>query len=361
MKRRIIPIFVPHRGCPHDCIFCNQKKITGISTDITSEDARNIIEEYLETMPKDAHIEVAFFGGSFTAIDVEIQKSLLSIAKEYVDKGLIHDIRMSTRPDCIDFDILTMLKQYKVSIIELGVQSLDEDVLRDSIRGHHAKEVYESAKLIKEFGIELGLQMMIGLPSDAEKKCIQTAIEFIKMKPEYVRVYPTLVVKETGLENLLNQNKYSPFTLEESIEIVKKVLVLFYTNDINVIRVGLQATDDIQLGKAILDGPYHPAFRELVESEMIKDYLIDIVSNYETKEKIVVCVNKKNVSKVIGNKKSNTTYMKEKLNLVLKTKEDELDIDTIKIQIDDKKEICVNMNDIYTKLYEIYNLQIYKF
>ena len=144
MKKRIIPIFVPHRGCPHDCIFCNQKKITGVSTDITSEDVKNIVEEYLTTIDKDASVEIAFFGGSFTAIDVEIQKSLLSVAKEYVDKGLVNDIRMSTRPDCIDKDILSMLKEYKVSIIELGVQSLDEDVLRDSIRGHHAEEVFTS-------------------------------------------------------------------------------------------------------------------------------------------------------------------------------------------------------------------------
>ena len=166
MKKRIIPIFVPHKGCPHDCIFCNQKKITGVSTDVTSEDARNIIEECLETIDKDADVEIAFFGGSFTAIDIDIQKSLLSVAKEYVEKGLVKDIRMSTRPDCIDEDILSMLKEYKTSIIELGVQSLDEKVLLDSIRGHQSEIVYKSSKMIKNSGIKLGLQMMIGLPAD---------------------------------------------------------------------------------------------------------------------------------------------------------------------------------------------------
>ena len=356
MKKRIIPIFVPHRGCPHDCIFCNQKKITGVSTDITSEDARNIIEEYLTTIDKDASVEVAFFGGSFTAIDVDIQRSLLSVAKEYVDKGLINDIRMSTRPDCIDDEILTMLKEYKVSIIELGVQSLDEDVLRDSIRGHHADEVFKSAKLIKDYGIQLGLQMMVGLPSDAERKCIETARKFIEMKPDCVRIYPTLVVKETGLENLLNAKQYSPFTLEESVQIVKKLLALFYVNNINVIRVGLQATDDIQLGKAILDGPYHPAFRELVESEMIKDYLKSIVIENKVKSNLIVKTNKKNVSKIIGNKKSNTNYMKNELNIVLKTKESDIDINTLEIILDDESEIKITMNDIYKKLYKVYNL-----
>ena len=356
MKKRIIPIFVPHRGCPHDCIFCNQKKITGVSTDITSEDVRNIVDEYLTTIDKDASVEIAFFGGSFTAIDIDVQKSLLSVAKEYVDKGLVQDIRMSTRPDCIDDEILTMLKEYKASIIELGVQSLDEDVLRDSIRGHHAQEVFKSAKLIKDYGIKLGLQMMVGLPSDAERKCIETARKFIEMKPDCVRIYPTLVVKETGLENLLNQKKYSPFTLEESVQIVKKLLALFYVNNINVIRVGLQATDDIQLGKAILDGPYHPAFRELVEAEMIKDYLQHIVIENKVKRNILVTTNKKNISKIIGNKKSNKIYMKNELDIILKTKEEDIDINELKILLDDLKEVKVNMKDIYTSLYKIYNL-----
>ncbi len=357
MKKRIIPIFVPHRGCPHDCIFCNQKKITGISTEVTSEDARNIIQDYLKTIDKDASVEIAFFGGSFTAIDIETQKSLLSIAKEYVDKGIVDDIRMSTRPDCINKEILNMLKEYNVSIIELGVQSLDEEVLLESIRGHKAKEVYESAKLIKEYGINLGLQMMVGLPSDTEEKCIKTAKEFIKMNPDCVRIYPTLVVKETGLESLLDRKEYTPFTLSESIQIVKKLLVLFYVNNINVIRVGLQASEDIQIGKAILDGPYHPAFRELVESEMIKDYLENIILQNKIKSNVVVKTNKKSVSKIIGNKKSNTTYMKQKHDILLKTQEDtNIIVDELEIILDDLKVIKTSTKDIYMDLYKLYNL-----
>ena len=356
MKKRIIPIFVPHRGCPHDCIFCNQKKITGVSTDMSSEDVRNIVDEYLTTIDKDAVVEIAFFGGSFTAIDVDIQKSLLSVAKEYVDKGVVHDIRMSTRPDCINQDILDMLKEYKTSIIELGVQSLDADVLRDSIRGHHAKEVFSSSNLIKENNIQLGLQMMVGLPSDTEEKCIDTARKFIELNPDCVRIYPTLVVKETGLENLLHKKEYNPFSLEECIQIVKKLLVLFYVNNINVIRVGLQATDDIQIGKAVVDGPYHPAFRELVEGEMIKNYLEYIVRENKVTSKIVVKTNKKNVSKIIGNKKLNSIYMKEKLNVNLKTQEESIDIDKLEFVLDEEKVIKVTFKEIYMSLYNIYNL-----
>ena len=356
MKKRIIPIFVPHRGCPHDCIFCNQKKITGVSTEVTSEDVRNIIEEYLPTIDKDASVEVAFFGGSFTAIDEDIQNDLLEVAKEYVEKGLIQDIRMSTRPDCISEDILNRLKEYKVSIIELGVQSMDKNVLIDSVRGHDTEEVIKSAKLIKESGIKLGLQMMVGLPSDTEEKCIATARKFIELKPDCVRIYPTLVVKDTGLEVLLNKGEYKPFTLEQSIQIVKKLLALFYVNNTNVIRVGLQATEDIQVGKAVVDGPHHPAFRELAESEMIKDYLIYIAKKYNIEKYITVKTNKKNVSKIIGNKKSNSNYMKNKLKINLKTKEEDIDINDLEIVLDDNKSIKINMNDIYSSLYNIYNL-----
>lgn len=327
-----------------------------MSTDVTSEDARNIIEECLETIDKDADVEIAFFGGSFTAIDVDIQKSLLSVAKEYVEKGLVKDIRMSTRPDCIDEDILSMLKEYKTSIIELGVQSLDEKVLLDSIRGHQSEIVYKSSKMIKNSGIKLGLQMMIGLPADTEEKCIFTAKKFVELKPDCVRVYPTLVVKDTGLEKLMEQNKYNPFTLEESVNIVKKVLVLFYVNNINVIRVGLQATDDIQIGKAVLAGPYHPAFRELVEADMIKDYLEFVILQNKNIKQMLVKSNKKNISKIIGNKKTNVKYMEEKFGVLLKTQESDLDINQLEIVLDGKSLISANMRDIHRKLYDIYDL-----
>ncbi|MGL5715560.1 MAG: elongator complex protein 3 [Paraclostridium sp.] len=356
MKKRIIPIFVPHRGCPHDCIFCNQKKITGVSTDITSVDVKNTIEEYLKTIDKDASIEIAFFGGSFTAIDIEIQKSLLSVAKQYVDKKIVDDIRLSTRPDCINDEILTMLKNHKVSIIELGVQSLDDSVLVDSVRGHSDKDVFESANLIKSYGIKLGLQMMIGLPSDTEEKCLYTANKFIELEPDCVRVYPTLVVKDTGLEKLLYENKYSPFTLEKSIDIVKKILVLFYINNINVIRVGLQATEDIAIGKEVLAGPYHPAYRELVESKMYGDYIEYLIGQYKIKKEVVALVNKKNVSRVLGNKKSNVKQIREKYNILLKTKEKDIYTTKIEFLIDNEKNINVNIRDIYEELKNIYNL-----
>lgn len=356
MKKRIIPIFVPHRGCPHDCIFCNQKKITGVSTEVTSKEARNIIEEYLPTIPKDASVEIAFFGGSFTAIDEKTQNELLSVAKEYVDKGLVSDIRMSTRPDCISADILNRLKEHKTTIIELGVQSMDAKVLHDSARGHDIESVIKSSHLIKESGINLGLQMMVGLPSDTEEKCIETAKKFIELNPFCVRIYPTLVVKDTGLETLLNKEEYKPFTLEQCISIVKKLLVLFYVNNINVIRVGLQATEDIQLGKGIVDGPYHPAFRELVEGEMIKDYLHYLVIQNKTVSDLEIKTNNKNISKVVGNKKINKLFFKNELNINMKIKPENLDENEFIIIFDENEELNIKSEDMYKELYNIYNL-----
>ena len=357
MKKKIIPIFVPHEGCPHDCIFCNQKKITGVSTNVTEETAKSVIEECLEYIDRDSSIEIAFFGGSFTAIDIDIQRKLLAVAKSYIDSGDVDYIRLSTRPDCIDEQNLSMLKEYGVRIIELGVQSLDEDVLDESIRGHKSEIVYESAKLIKDAGFELGLQMMLGLPTDSEEKCLYTAKEFIKMNPSCVRIYPTLVVQETGLEKLLLEGKYTPFTLEKSISIVKKLLVLYYINNINVIRVGLQATDDIQMGEAVIDGPYHPAFRELVESEMIKDYLEnEVISNYDLDKELVIRSNKKNISKLIGNKKSNKNYIMKKFGHKLKIEETNIDEEQLHILIDQRNILKVSMSDIYSKLFSVYNL-----
>ena len=218
------------------------------------------------------------------------------------------------------------------------------------------KSVIDSAKLIKESGINLGLQMMVGLPSDTEEKCIETAKKFIELNPFCVRIYPTLVVKDTGLETLLNKGEYKPFTLDESIQIVKKLLVLFYVNNINVIRVGLQATEDIQLGKGIVDGPYHPAFRELVEGEMIKDYLHYLVIQNKTVSQIEIKINNKNISKIVGNKKSNKLFCKNEFNIKMKTTPSNIAEDEFIIVLDNDKEINITSEQIYKELLNIYNL-----
>ena len=351
-KNYIIPIFVPHKGCPHDCIFCNQKKITGISTDVTREDVENIISTYLETINHDSNIEVAFFGGSFTAIDIKIQESLLSAAKHYLDKKIINDIRISTRPDCIDDEILVFLKKYGVSIIELGVQSLDEEVLRLSERGHTAIHVKDAVNLIRKYDFKLGLQMMVGLLGDTEEKSIDTARKIIDLRPDFTRIYPVLVVRETGLEYLFKQNKFNSLSIEETTEIVKKLLVLFYLNNIGVIRVGLQPSDDIAIGKEVISGPYHPALREIIEAKMIGDYIEHLVKVNNIKKEISIYSEKKYISKIIGNRKSNVIYFKDEFNISLCVQEKE---NHQKITISwEECDISISMDDLYSKLNDLY-------
>ena len=352
--KKIIPIFVPHQGCPHDCIFCNQKKITGISTDMTGDRAREIINDCLATIKADVDVEIAFFGGSFTAIDKDKQVELLSVAKDYKDKGLVKDIRMSTRPDCIDIEELELIRAYGATIIELGVQSMDEVVLLESLRGHTSRVVYESARLIKDYGFRLGLQQMIGLPGDSEEKCIKTAKAFTDIGPDFVRIYPTLIIKETGLEISYKDGAYRPFSLEECVDIVKKLMLIYHINNIGVIRVGLQATDDIQLGIDVVDGPYHPAFREIVKSRMIRDY-IDSLIDGDFKE-LVVYSDNKNISTIVGNKRSNRIYINEKYKAKFKTGIKKGLVDGIIVEIDSKLVSEISFDYMYRVLGKIYKL-----
>ena len=210
-KLYIIPIFVPHLGCPNDCIFCNQKSISGQKKNMTKEEAKKIIEDYLKSInSEDAQIEIAFFGGSFTAIEKEKQEELLQLAYEYVKDGKVESIRISTRPDCIDKETLKRLKSYKVKTIELGVQSANDYILKRANRGHTFEDVKKASKLIRRYGFQLGHQMMVGLPESTKIDEINTAKALIKLKPKMVRIYPVLVVKNTKLEKEYENGEYQP-------------------------------------------------------------------------------------------------------------------------------------------------------
>lgn len=354
----IIPIFVPHLGCPHDCIFCNQKKITGLSTNVADVDVKNIIEEHLETFPKgDISIEVAFYGGSFTGIDKNVQKELLSIPYKYKKKGIINGIRLSTRPDYIDEEILNILKTYSVDTIELGVQSLDEEVLKNSYRGHSVKDVYRAAELIKEQGFNLGLQMMIGLVGDTKDKSLFTAKEFVKLNPYCVRIYPTLVIKDTYLNKMYKEEKYKPLSIDETVDIVTDILLLFEYYNIDVIRIGLQPTENIQLGKDVIAGPFHPSFRQLVESNIYKLILENHLSNYKkdliTNQILFIETNEKNISNIVGQKSFNTNYLVNKYKLEgVKISKEDLPRDIINITLGDYRKTVSRKEAINKLLYK---------
>lgn len=324
----VIPIFVPHLGCPKDCIFCNQKAISGQTKMITKEDVQKTVDFYLESIKdKDEYKEIAFYGGSFTGIDVAKQEELLKAAYEYVKNKKVNGIRVSTRPDYIDKQKLKLLKKYKVSTIELGVQSANDYILKRSNRGHNFKDVIRASKLIRWYGFKLGHQMMVGLPESTRLDEINTAKALIKLKPKMVRIYPVLVVKNTKLEKEYNEGIYNPLPLVQAVEISKDLVKMFSAKKIEIIRVGLQNTDTItdpnNENSEVIAGPYHPAFRQLVESEIWYDSIVSEIKKLNVKVKEVeVTVNPADVNNVVGHKRDNVNKLKDMYDLDLKVKQD---------------------------------------
>ena len=320
MKNYNIPIFIPHLGCPFDCVFCNQRRITGRGTDVTPEEAVCIIEEQLKTLPKDAHIETAFFGGSFTGIPMEEQNALMDAVQPYIEDGRIQGIRLSTRPDYITEEILDNLLRHHVTTIELGVQSLDDEVLKSACRGHNAAQVHNAVSLIKKYPFTLGLQMMTGLPGDTPEKSMYTAREIVKLKPALVRIYPTLTIKDTFMEKMYYEGRYKPQTLDEAVELAKQLLLLFEENDIRVIRLGLQSTGEICESGSVVAGPVHSSFGELVESSIYLDIMRSALPDGGS---VSVFVNPREISKAVGNRRSNIIKLKSEKNLTVKIAGDE--------------------------------------
>lgn len=317
----IIPIFVPHEGCPHDCVFCNQNSITGTSTKVDAIYVEQTINEYLKTIDNDeAIIEVSFFGGTFTAIKIEKQIELLTVAKKFKDNNKIKFIRLSTRPDYIDDKILCNLKKYSVDIIELGVQSLDEEVLLKSGRGHTSEDVEHASKLIKQYDFILGHQIMIGLPGDNIDKDIDTAKRSIDLKPDICRIYPALVIKDTPMEKMYTKQTFKPYSLSEAVNISKLIYIMMVANKINVIRIGLQPTEEISEGNDLVAGPFHPAFRELVEGSIYNDMLFGVIMNNFKKDlignRVLVKINPKDISKLYANGKSFFNDIKKQINTI---------------------------------------------
>jgi len=308
----IIPIFVPHEGCPHDCVFCNQDSITGQGAFVDAAYVRKTIDAYLETIRREnSIIEVSFFGGTFTAISIAKQKELLAVAKEYKDKGLINLIHLSTRPDYIDDSILNNLRDYTVDVIELGIQSMDEEVLLRSGRGHTARQAEDASRLIKKYGFTLGHQIMLGLPGDNFEKDIKTTEAVISLKPDICRIYPALTIKDTEMERLYKNGEYSPYTLREAVEISKTIYSMLVSEGINVIRVGLQPTEEINEGGDIVAGPFHPAFRELVEGSLLSDMIAEALLGMDSSD-VTIRINGKDMSKLYANRKEFFAEMKDK-------------------------------------------------
>lgn len=326
-KEYIIPIFVPHLGCKQCCTFCNQRTISGEKKQVTAKDVEETIEYYLKNFKDDKkYVEVAFFGGSFTAIERETQEELLTAVQPYLKNKKIDSIRISTRPDAIDKQILKILKQYHVKTIELGVQSTNNYILEKCKRGHNFEDVKKASKLIRFYGFNLGHQMMVGLPESSEKEDIQTAKDLIKLNPKMVRIYPVLVIKGTQLETEYNNGDFTPLTVGQAVERSKEILKLFNKKKIQVIRVGLQNTDTITdptgKGSEVVTGPYHPAFGQLVEDAIWYDRIVDKIKKINAKVvKVEIEANFKDINNIIGHKKENINKLKETYAVITTVKE----------------------------------------
>ena len=318
-KHAIIPVFIPHLGCPNDCVFCNQKIITARQQAVTEDDVRKTVTQYLSTLRNSRveTIELAFFGGSFTGLTIPEQNRYLDIAVEYKRSGVIDKIHMSTRPDYIDDAILDNLAAHQVDVIELGVQSFDPAVLLASNRGHSAEDIYRACELIKARGFELGIQLMIGLPKDSRESCIFSAKEAVRMAPSIARLYPTVVINDTELENMLRRGEYTPLSQDEAVSITKDMYQILDGAGIKIIRVGLKSTDLVSENGLIEGRTYHPAFRQLVEGQIARESIEEQLALPEVKEalrpggKLTFLCSPASFNNLIGHKACNRRHFED--------------------------------------------------
>ena len=322
VKKGNISIFIPHLGCPHKCSFCNQNVITGSEKQPTPQDVKNAVDTALKR--KGYEYEIAFFGGSFTAIDRQYMISLLEAAGEYVKNGSVNGIRISTRPDAIDKEVLEILKSYGVTSIELGAQSMDDEVLKANLRGHTSADVENASRLIKEYGFELGLQMMTGLYLDTDEKAIQTAQKIIDLAPATVRIYPTAVLKGTYLARLLEDKVYKAQTVDDAANLCTKLVPMFENAGIKIIRLGLHSSPELK--KNIVAGAFHDSFGEIVKSRFMLNRILKYPpDDYE------IFVNSKSVSQLKGQQKRNIYFLMEAGYNIKVTVNDKVAVDDIKI------------------------------
>lgn len=307
MKHANISLFVPHMGCPHQCSFCNQKTISGSAKPLTPEVVTETLEKAVQDKNEPLNTEVAFFGGSFTAIPREYMISLLEASKPFIEKGFFNGVRISTRPDAIDEAILDILKEYHVKSIELGAQSTDEEVLALNKRGHTREDIINASRLIKSKGFSLGLQMMTGLLGDTDEKTLKTGDDIISLKPDTVRIYPTVVLEGTELSGKYKTGEFTPQTLENAVALCGKLLKKFHDNNIKVIRLGLHSGGNVEDG--FVAGVYHPAFGELCESAVYLGILKEKLKAYKDEKDLIVFVKPSEISKMTGHKGCNKQHL----------------------------------------------------
>ena len=312
-RASVIPVFVPHWGCEHACVFCNQRHITGQWTPATAHTVQKAMSQ-AAALPPGAKRQLAFYGGSFTAIPVARQEELLTAAQPYLASGALSSLRLSTRPDALDTETLARLRRYGVATIELGAQSMDDRVLALSGRGHTAADVERAAALVKGAGFELILQMMTGLPGDSDAGALRTAEKLIALQPDGVRIYPTVIVRDTALCELWKAGRYREHTVEDAVRVCAMLLPRFEAAGILVIRLGLNPTEELSGGEAV-GGAYHPALGELVKSRLYRNRAEELLDGVEPGSRVVLGVNTRELSQMIGQHRSNLDWLRDRFAL----------------------------------------------
>ena len=315
-KRHVIPVFVPHLGCPNDCVFCNQHRISGRLEPATPATVRSVFENVPDIAGASIK-QLAFYGGSFTAIPVPAQEALLQAAQPFILKYENASLRISTRPDCIDEETLRRLKRHGVRTIELGTQSMSSDVLTAAGRGHTAQDTIDASHLIKQYGFELILQMMTGLPGDSPEKSMDTAEKLIALQPDSVRIYPTVVIRDTRLHDMWMKGEYKEHTVEDAVSLCAAIYELFEKARIPIIRLGLNPTEALS-GGYVVCGAYHPALGELVLSRVYLNrarLLLKDTKNVENMKRVTLAVAPGRVSAMTGHKRSNIIALQREFGL----------------------------------------------
>ncbi len=308
----ILPIFIPHAGCPHQCVFCNQKTISGQKTAAESG-AREQIARWLQWLRPSLSNEAAFYGGSFTALDSGLQERLLLLTDELRERGLIGSVRISTRPDYIDGEKLQLLRRHGVRVVELGVQSLDDKVLQAAGRGHTAADVVKAVELLRDYDFQIGLQLMVGMPLQSFDSLRQSIMQAVRLQPDLARIYPLLVIKDTPLAESWLKGDFQPLSLAEAIRQSAWAYDELTRNGIKVIRVGLQPDDELRAPGNILAGPFHPAMGELVQSFLLRERLTTQLLAVKGAGQIIIRCPYRQESKLRGSRNSNIEYWRQLL------------------------------------------------
>lgn len=318
-KNSILPVFIAHAGCPHQCAFCNQHTITNHTPLPSPDELVRQAEDWQISAGKVP--DLAFYGGSFTALPVDLQEKWLSLAQNLQKKDKIGDIRLSTRPDALGNEVLLRLKKYNVSVIEIGVQSFADDVLLASERGHNSQIAKEAARRVKQAGFTLGIQLMVGLPKDSKEKCFKSVEEAIKLKADFLRIYHLLVLKNTPLAKAYLSGEFKVWKKEDYINTCALMLRQARENNIRLLRVGLQENEGLHSDE-VLAGYHHPAFGEIIYGRLLRYYLEENWNLLGRKKEWILYVNPKQHSQFVGHKRENIIYFREQLQTKLIIKDD---------------------------------------